>query len=80
MTYERSINRILDDVYREWTGNGTFSDYQALADRAGLHYSTVYRVMTRETKCPLFRTVWKLARAVGMELQLVSVQRLKKAS
>ncbi len=74
--YDQDLSKIVAEISREWDGFGD----QALADGAGLHVSTVRRLLSRETKHPYFRTVWKLAKAVGMEVRLHRIKKLKRAA
>lgn len=45
---------------------------------AGLHNSTVYRFLLGETRFPQARTIWRMARAVGMRLALVQIKQVRK--
>lgn len=68
MEYETYLNQVVDTVYKKaaevWT-------WQELAQMAGVSYSTVYRLGMRETRFPLLRTVFLLARAVNMDLPTI---------
>lgn len=76
--YERELNRIIDDCYSRSGKLGM--TWRDLADAAGLHPRTIYRLGNRITKLPRFETVWKIAKAVGMELALVQRKARRKAA
>lgn len=67
--YFRELHAIVDEVYAMsdtdcgWT-------WSQLADHAGLAYQTVANLGDRKTLRPQFRTVWRLCKAVGMDLVL----------
>jgi transcriptional regulator with XRE-family HTH domain len=70
--YSVNLNQFTDQVFqameqRKWTQ----TDF---ALRAGLAVSTVSNLNHCVTKLPRFMTVFKLARAVGMELSLRNVK------
>ena len=66
-SYERELNRFIDDAFNE----AAFKDWSwvRLADEAGLAYTTVYKLGHYVTKRPQFLTVWKIAKAIGYEIQ-----------
>lgn len=64
------LHRIIDAVYeaaysRDWT-------WADLARFADVSYYTVWRLGERDTRYPQTLTIWKLAKAVGMSVKLVS--------
>lgn len=73
--YTRELNKILDEIF-----NSTDDTLVAMSIKSSLCYSTVLKLNDRTTKCPHFRTVWKLAKAYGFGLQLVTVQKMRRAS
>lgn len=80
MGYEEKLNRVLDDLFTRADKLGI--SLPSLADKAGLAYTTVLRINTYETRLPRFKSILALARAVDMDLILVSVvaQRKKGAA
>jgi DNA-binding XRE family transcriptional regulator len=72
--YERELDVLLDQIFEEWD-----KSWEDLADKADLAMSTIYNIGNRVTRIPQFKTVWKLARAIGFQLQLTRVQKLRKA-
>lgn len=48
--------------------------YQRVADEAGLSVSTVYNLFSNVTQEPRLSTLWKLGRAVGMNIRLAKQQ------
>lgn len=79
--YRKRLNRLLDEIYEiateamDWT-------WARLAREAHLSDNTVYRLGNRITRFPVYRTVWKLAHAIGMEVHIrtSAVQAVKKHS
>lgn len=68
--FDQEIEAIVDAIYEVADEKYNWGWWQ-LASEAGLCYSTVYRLGCRTTKDPHFKTIWKLAKAVGMNLELV---------
>lgn len=68
-SYKATLDQMLDQVFAESDRLDMTLEEMALA--SGLHFSTVYRINNRETLLPRFKTVMALARAVGMDLELV---------
>ena len=81
--YHNHRKDLVDEIYTEAAKTMTWAE---LAREAGIAYTTVERLGSYETKRPQELTIWKLARAVGMELRLEKVggktkrYRLKKAA
>lgn len=48
------------------------------AESADLHPSTLYKLFRGETKDPKFKTIWKLAKLVGMECILSERQQVRR--
>lgn len=72
--FQKDLHATLDQIFREWAG-----DLNLVADAAGLHPNTLYRLEHADTKSPLYRTVWKLARAAGLTIKFTHTRRLLKA-
>lgn len=66
--FNRDLNKILDVLFIEIDDAG-MSDNQA-AKKAKLAASTVSHLRYRRTKFPHFLTVWKLAKAMGYEIDV----------
>lgn len=62
-----SLHRLLDEVFSTPTAE-SLSDVE-LAELAGLHHTTVYRRRHRLIDYPALKTVWKLGRAVGLQIR-----------
>lgn len=67
--YSADLARIVDEIFdaayrRDWS----WSD---LARFAGVHYWTVWRMGERITRFPQLLTVWKLAKALQMQVTFV---------
>lgn len=67
--YSADLSRIVDEIFnaayrRDWS----WSD---LARFAGVHYWTVWRMGERLTRFPQLLTVWKLAKALQMQVAFV---------
>lgn len=78
--YARELNNLVDEIFNEAYDSFNWS-WGELANAAGLSMATVYRIGNRETQLPSHRTIFRLAKAVGMKLRLVAVvAKLKKAS
>jgi len=76
--YVRELNRLVDAIYQDATDRGW--SWIDLAGEAGVAVTTVYHLGERQTRFPEFRTVFRLAAAVGMQLQLQKVAKLKRAA
>lgn len=66
---QREINQLMDDIYNDAVDLLDMS-WSDLAKRAGLSYSTVYRLGERITLNPQIKTVLRLAGAVGRKVTL----------
>ena len=62
-------DEILEEIFKE-ADKKNISNEQ-LAVKANLSPSTVYNIASYKTMLPQYSTIWKLAKAVGMKLQLV---------
>ena len=67
--YYRQLHRIIDDIYTR-AANEYDMTWSQLAAAADLSYMTVAKLGDRETKFPRHMTIFKLAQAVGMALEL----------
>lgn len=70
--YWLALNDLLDDIFNDAAGS---MSWPQLAEASGLHHATIYRLGNREVRYPRFHTVWALAGAVGMQLELRSIRR-----
>ena len=81
--YTDYLNRLTDDIFaeaaRHWDWE-TNSELNQWAREAGLHYMTIWKLGTRETKSPQLLTVWKLAKSVGWTMQLTQLKRRRVAA
>lgn len=68
MTYEQYLHHVVDTIYSEAAKTYTWPEF---AKVAGVSYGTVYRLGMRETKLPQLRTVYLLAKAVGMDVAII---------
>lgn len=72
----RYLHKVIDEIFLEssdaydWTWN-------QLASRANLSYQTVQKLGMRETRWPHFKTIYKLAKAVGWHLELAPTKNKK---
>lgn len=67
--YFRELHAIIDHIYDVANTNLDWS-WNKLAEKAGVSPRTVNKLGERTTKYPLFRTITKLANAVGLKLEL----------
>ena len=67
--YYRQLHRIIDDIFTR-AANEYDMTWSQLASHAGCAYATVAKLGDRETKFPRHMTIFKLAQAVGLELEL----------
>ena len=70
--YRRKLEEILEDIFTE--ADRLRMTYRRLAAAAGLAESTVRRISCYATEYPCFRTVFKLASAVGLGLILTAIK------
>jgi len=78
MTYEKYLNKTVDKLFQAaYEDNLTWSEF---ADKARVSKQTVYNLGTRKTRFPQLRTVFRLAKAVNINLPEVLKQRLQKAA
>lgn len=75
MSYAQYLNRVVDVLFKEAAKSYTWEEW---ADKAGLCRTTVYNLGNRVTQRPQLRTVFLLARAIGVELP--SLYRLRKVA
>jgi DNA-binding XRE family transcriptional regulator len=68
--YERALDALVDEIYEK-----ALEDYDwtwgDLAAHAGLSYSTIVKLGERTTRLPQLRTIYHLAKAVGMDVAVV---------
>ena len=76
--YKKALSKVVDQIYVE--ADKYFDTWGALAIYAGLARGTVYRLGNFKTKLPQFRTIWKLARAVGWDITFEVKPKIKKAA
>jgi len=69
--YARYLHLLTEEIFvvacdvKDWT-------WADLAKAAGLSYSTVAKLGYRETRYPRHMTIWKMAKAVGLNYELLS--------
>lgn len=68
--YFKALHAVVDEIFEISFESHELSWHQ-LAAEAGLAYQTVYNLGMRETRWPQFKTIYKLAKAVGFEIELV---------
>jgi DNA-binding phage protein len=71
--FERWYFSVCDDIFLA-AFDPDICNYQSineLAGTAGLAWATVYRAHNHQTKHPRLETLWRLARAVGMDISLI---------
>lgn len=76
--YSRLLNDLVNTLFQE--ANGRDWDDVRLASKAGLHVRTVHRLRYFITKLPQLKTVYALARAVGMNIALVRIKLGRKSA
>lgn len=67
--YSNHLHDLIDEIYeiaaaKQWT-------WSELALNSGISYSTVLKLGNRDTKYPRHMTIWKMAKAVGKDIELV---------
>lgn len=67
--YFANLHVILDEIYQEATKFQKLT-WEDLAKKSDLTLLTVIKLGKRETRFPQFRTVFKLAKAIGWNLKL----------
>jgi hypothetical protein len=77
MTYNQYLNRVIDDLFKEAAKKWTWTEW---AEEAGVCYTTVFRLGTRKTKRPQLRTVFLLAKSLGINLPNVINNKLRKVA
>lgn len=68
-SYESVLDLFLDRIFAASVQQGL--TLVQLSEKAKLCVTTVDRIDRRDTKLPRLRTIFQLARAVGMEVSLV---------
>ena len=74
MTYKQKLNKLLDDIFAK-SVSMTFEEF---AKAAELSVSTIRRLDKRQTELPRLKTIFLLAKAVGLEISLELAKSLKK--
>ena len=74
MTYKQKLNKLLDDIFAK-SVSMTMDEF---AKAAKLSVSTIRRLDKRQTEFPRLKTIFLLARAVGLEISLELAKSLKK--
>lgn len=77
MTYEQYLNQVVDVLFNKAAENYTWEEW---ADKAGLNQRTVYNLGMRETRFPQLRTVFSLAKAIGIELPNINRRSYRKVA
>lgn len=77
--YFASLHKIIDDIFQEAADTYEYT-WSQLASHADLAYGTVERLGERITKYPHFRTVYKLAQAVGWTLVTQALKKKKQGA
>lgn len=72
--YEQLLDRFVDILFLEATDHYSYT-WREFAKAAGVAYSTVYRLGMRDTHLPYLRTIYKLAKAVDLEMQLTAMMK-----
>lgn len=67
--YERFLTKLTDQLFDAAYMEGL--TWIGFAKRAGLAYTTVYNLGMRITRYPQLRTIYKLAKAVGMDVKII---------
>lgn len=81
--YEVYLNMLVDKIFAkgakiwDWEYN---TELKQWANEAKLHHMTIWKLGTRETKLPQLLTIYKLAKSVGMSLNLDTVKLKKRAA
>jgi hypothetical protein len=76
--YFAELHRIVDEVFSEAADTYDWT-WSKLATHAELCYATVAKLGDRETKWPRYSTIYKLCKAVGIDLVLVKQKKQRKA-
>lgn len=74
----RELRRMVDMIVREARGSGMTWTY--LADKSGLSYKTVNRLGNYTTVYPRAQTVMMLARAAGLRVVCVRVEKARRGA
>ena len=65
--YRTQLDAIVQEVYLIVTNLHGWS-VEKWAEKAGLNFSTVYKLLNRTTRFPMYRTVYLLAKCAGCEV------------
>lgn len=76
-TYEQFLVDLTDQIFDEAAKT---MEWKELAKEAGLCLSTVYNLGTYTTKYPRLQTIYKLGRAVGMDVLLIQKRIARRAA
>lgn len=76
--YFTDLHAIVDEIYDEAANTFDWT-WGQLATHAELCHSTVAKLGDRETKWPRFSTIYKLCKAVGIDLVLQQQKKQRKA-
>jgi hypothetical protein len=68
--YETFLNRTVDDIFDEAYRRGW--TWVKLASESGMSYNTVSNLGNRITFLPQLRTIYRMAKSVGMNVELIS--------
>ena len=75
--WKKIQDRILDDIFDIAADIHGWNVYE-FSSRTGLAWTTIEKLRTNETRFPQFRTIILLAKAVGMNVSVITKE-LKKA-
>jgi lambda repressor-like predicted transcriptional regulator len=67
--YERFLEKVTDDIFEAACMEGL--TWIGLSNKSGLSTTTVYNLGNRDTRFPQLRTIFLLAKAVGMNVRLL---------
>jgi len=74
MSYNVYLDECVNILYTEAAKKWTWHEF---AKKSGVSYRTIYRLGMRITESPHLRTVYLLARSLGMELPNINKLRLR---
>lgn len=76
MTFRQHLRGLLDDIFEAAFDEDIcgFNSENDLADAAGVCWGTVHNLYSRQTKEPRHSTIWKLCKAVKMDIELAREQ------
>ncbi len=72
--YAEHLHQVIDEIFEVAAERWSWME---LAEEAGVAYTTVLKLGNRLTHYPRHMTVWKLAKAVGLQAEFIQVMRRK---